>query len=530
MIEFNNQNKNNLEMILLSNEEKENKDDIIIKCKVKLFRQMFPKDKIIKNGDFGIISFSVLDVVEGEPKINKWGTITLTGTMCEIRDDEIYTIIGKEVENEKFGIQYKVIFMCIDVKLKTKEDQFKFLEKVLPEKQCIEIFKKFESPISILEQKDIQALCTIKGIGVTTAMTMIDKYESSKDYSEAYVKLDKYGLTKQTIDKLVDYFGSPNIVIAKVEENPYILIDEVDGIGWNKADEMALKSGIGEFSINRVKAYLKYFLHEQASEGNTWVDIDDILDAVDGTIGYDLPQEILSQALGELNKTKQIWTNEDKDIIALMKYYKLEQNIANEIIRLNSVDNTFKFDDWKNKIEQLEKQQGWIFTEEQKDGILAILENQVVIITGSAGTGKSTTVSGMLEVFEDNYSFAQTALSGRASCNLTEITGAEGYTIHRLLGFSPEGGFTYNKQNKLPKNIIILDELSMVGADIFYKLIQAIETGEKLIMLGDTGQLEAIGVGNIMLDMIESGYIKCVDLTKIHRQAEKSAIITESKK
>lgn len=503
-------------------------EDILIKCKVRLSKQMFPKDKLIGNGDFGIISVTVLDTLQGEPQVNKWGCITLTGNMCEINDDEIYVVIGKEVENERFGLQYKVVFMCIDIKLTNKEDQYKFLEKILPEKQYIEIFKTFENPIEILENKDIKALCSVKGVGVPTALKLIEKYESSKDYSEAYVKLDKYGLTNNMIEKLVDYFGSPNTVISKVEENPYLLIDEMDGIGWEKADDMALNSGLGEHSINRIKAYIKYYLYEEANIGNTWVDIDDLLDAVDGTIGVDLPQDVLSQALTEMNEKKIIWTNEDKDKVGLMKYYELEKHIAEELHRLNTATNHFRIDEWESRIKRLEKRQGWEFSSEQIEGIQAILENQVVLIIGGGGVGKSSTVAGMLEVFKNDYTFAQTALSGRASCNLSEITGEDGYTMCRLLGYNPKTGYRYNKNNQLPKDEIILDEISMVGADIFYKLIQSIKTGSKLVMLGDRHQLEAIGVGNIMFDMIESRYIKCVELTKIHRQAEKSAIITES--
>ena len=506
----------------------ENNEEKIIKCKVRLSKQFFPKDEPIGNGDFGILSVTVLEVLEGEPQTNKWGAITIIGTMNEINDDEIYIVIGKEAEDEKFGLQYKVIFMCTDIKLDNKEDQYKFLEKILPEKQCIDIFKKFENPIDILEAEDVKSLCTIKGIGVTTALKIIDKYKNNKDNSEAYIKLDKYGLSKNMIDKLVDYFKSPKTVVAKVEENPYLLIDEMDGIGWGKADDMALQSGLGEYSINRVKAYIKYYLYQEANEGNTWVDIDDLLDAIDGIIGCDLPQDVLNQALTEMNEDDTIWSNEDRDKIALMKYYKLEENISKELIRLNTSENTFKFDNWQNKIKDLEERQGWNFTEEQIGGIQAILENQVVLIGGLGGTGKSSTVAGMLEIFKENYSFAQTALSGRASCNLSDITGVDGYTIHRLLGFNPESGFTYKKNNPLPIDTIILDELSMVGADIFYKLIQAIKDGAKLIMLGDIGQLKSIGIGRIMLDLIEGNYIKYVELTKIHRQAAKSAIITES--
>lgn len=505
-------------------------EEKLIKCKVSLHKQYFPKDEQIKSGDSGIISVKVLDVLQGEPEINKWNCINIKGRMCEINGDEIYIITGKEVYHETYGLQYEIVFMCVDIKLTNKEDQFKFLEKILPEKQCIEIFKTFENPIDVLENRDIQSLCKVKGIQVPTAIKILDKYEEGKDYSEAYVRLDKFGLTKNTIIKLTDFYGSPNIVIDKIEKNPYILIDEVDGIGWSKADEMALGSGLGEYSINRVKAYVKYFLNEEANNGNTWVYTDDLLDAIDGTIGYELSQDTLTQALQELIEEKNIWSNEDRDIIALLKYYNLELNIANELKRINEAENNFNFDNWEQRVKEQEIRQGWDFTDEQLEGIKTILENQITLIVGDAGTGKSSIVAGMLEVFQGNYDFAQTALSGRASCNLSEITNEEGYTIHRLLGYNPEGGFLYNKDNKLPKDNIILDELSMVGEEIFYKLIQAIASGSKLTMLGDIGQLETIGIGNLIKDLIDSGYIKVVELTKIHRQAKKSAIITESQK
>jgi len=448
--------------------------------------------------------------------------------MCDINRDETYKVVAKEVENEKFGLQYQIVFIGTDAKLEKKDDQHTFLRKVLTEKQCGDIFKAFENPIKILDEKNVEALCKVKGIGVPTALKLIEKYDSCKDYSEIYIKLDKYGLTNKAIQKLIERYGNPSTVVAKVEANPYILIEEVDGIGWTKADEMALKSGIDEYSVKRVKAYVKYYLDNQANNGNTWVWTDDLLENIDGEIGYELTQDILIESLSSLKEAKVIWTNKNQDIVALYRHFNLEKNIAKDLIRISEAENKFEVGAWEEKIESLEKRQGWNFTNEQKQGVQTILENQVVIIQGLAGTGKSTTVLGMLEVFQNEYDFAQTALSGRASCNLTEITGSEGYTIHRLLGFNPRSGFVYNKDNKLDTNIVILDELSMVGADIFYKLIQSIKSGEKLVMLGDVGQLEAIGIGNIMTDMIESGYIKCVNLTKIHRQASKSAIITES--
>lgn len=156
----------------------------------------------------------------------------------------------------------------------------------------------------------------------------------------------------------------------------------------------------------------------------------------------------------------------------------------------------------------------------KKQAIHGTLKNNVSIITGAAGTGKSSAVKGVLQVLKGKY-FAQCALSGRAAARLTEVTGVTGSTIHRLLGYQPGLGFAYNRSNPLPYDIIILDEVSMVGAEIFAKLIEAIPTGSKLIMLGDDGQLESIGLCNLFRDMLDSGVITVGRLTKIHRQAAK---------
>lgn len=503
----------------------------IVKCSISIERILFPKTNIVEDGDFAILSAKVLNVEDGEPYLSKWGTISLKGKMCELSMIEEYNIVAKEIEDEKWGKQYEVIFIGSKIDLTNKEQQKIYLSKILTETQVDNLFKTFDNPMDILDKGDIDKLCTVKGIKGDKAEKILEKYQSTKDSYKAYVELDKYGLTKATIDKLVERYGSPDTTVNKIHENPYILIDEVEGIGWAKADNMALKGGLGEYSPFRVKAYIKYFLKEEANKGNTWSYVDDLCSAIDNVIGYDLPQEVLVESLQTLEKQSLLWVNQDRDIVALKRYYDLEKNIANDLLRLSKAENTFLFDNWHEKVHKLEKRQGWCFTEEQFNGVKDILENQVVIVTGSGGTGKTSTVSGMLEAFGGNYSFAQTALSGRASGNLTDVTGEEGFTIHRLLSVDPETGrFIHNKKHPLATDIIILDELSMIGAEIFYSLIQAIKTGAKLIMLGDLKQLEAIGVGNIMKDMIESGAIKIVELTKIHRQAQASGIITESLK
>ncbi len=498
-----------------------------IKCKVKLSKQLFPKEEI-KSGEYAILSVKVEDVIEGDPKVSSWGTITIVGNVCEIDRNEIYTVIGNEVENDKYGIQYEIIYIGTSIALNSKEDQKVFLSKILTENQVENLFLTLEDPIKVIDREDIEKLCSVKGIGVKAAINIVNKYNESKDYSLAYVELNDYGLTNNMINKLIESYGSPNILVKKIKENPYIIADEVDGIGWNKADEIALKSGYEPYSVNRIKAYIEFYLNAQAMEGNSYVEIEDLLDGLEINLGEDIPTDNMNLAFKELAATT-MWHNEDKTLVGLKKYYELENNIASELIRLLKAPNDFNCEGWEENVKEQERIQGWEYTFEQMEGIKTIINNNVILIGGSAGTGKTSAVSGVLSTLK-SYSFAQTALSGKASVNLTDVTGEEGYTIHRLLGYNPSKGFVHDANNKLDFDIIILDELSMVDGNLFYRLIQSIKDGAKLIMLGDTGQLESIGVANIMQDLIDSEVIPYVELTKIHRQAAKSAIITDSMK
>lgn len=245
--------------------------------------------------------------------------------------------------------------------------------------------------------------------------------------------------------------------------------------------------------------------------------------------GDDISDEALKGGLDYVND--QLWFSDDRRFVGLKRIYDLEMSVAENLIRIRDGENDFKYSNWKDIIKQKEIDQGWEYNEQQIEGIKAVLENQVVVITGKAGTGKSSIVDAMIAVLQ-GYSYAQTALSGRAAARMAEITHEEGYTIHRLLGFPKgdrdHGGFVFHEDNKLPRDIIILDEVSMVDGELFNRLVKAIKTGSKLIMLGDTGQLECIGCMNIAADLIASKEIVSIELSQIHRQAANSGIITES--
>ncbi|MFQ9545360.1 MAG: AAA family ATPase [Clostridium sp.] len=511
------------------NKSKDYKEEDIINVKIKLNRILFPHDGLYESGAWVLALVCITEVIKSSENLTMGQEIKIVGKLPIFEPNEEYSLIAAKEIDKKYGKQYNVLNCCKILDTSNPESSRLFLSKICTELQLKHLYNTYDNPIEFFETKNIEALSKVQGIGETTAKLLLTKYENNKDLADYYVKMSKYDLTPNILSKLLNHYNSPDTVIQIMETNPYKLID-IDGIGFKKADEIALNTGvISEQSPERIKAFIIYLLTTKAEEGDSYYYLDELVDELDFSLG-EIETDILLNILHELEDNKTIWVSENRKAIGLMEYYNLEQNIAKEIFRLLNAKNKFKFDNWEKKIESLEKEQGWEFTEEQILGIKTILENQVVIIVGDAGTGKTSSVVGMLEVIGDKYEFSQTALSGRASCNMSDVTGMEGFTIHRLLGFNPLEGFMYDKENKLPVDGVILDEGSMVGLDIFYKLVQAIETGSKLIILGDEGQLESIGAGNLLFDMIESGIVPTVRLTKIHRQAQKSAIITEGRK
>lgn len=497
----------------------------LMKCLVGIDKVFYPKGQI-SAGDWASFVCSIEEVYEGEPKTNKGDRLRVSGKVPEINYYDKYVLLGKFSYNETYGNQYEILCMNKLVNLTDPVEQRNFLEYVLSESQINTLYESLENPFEAIKNNDVTTLTKIKGIGEQTATKIIQRYRDNIDNSLAYVELDSFGLTKYMIDKLIDVYGSADTLVAKIKENPYILIEEVDGIGWKKADEMALNAGLQSGSPERINAYIVYYLKAIAEDGDTWVTPQELVQSTFDVLDID-NADAFREALYDLQERKIICWDSEKTKIGLSVYYQLEQNIANDLLRLLKAPCSFKYKDYTMQIKEIEQKQGWNFTEEQLQAAKKALDSQVCIITGYGGTGKSSVVSAVLKIL-NGCSFAQTALSGRAASRLSEITKEEGYTIHRLLEYNPAFGFGINRKTPLNYDIIILDEISMVGADLFYRLIQSIQDGSKLIMLGDDGQLESIGLCNIFKDMLESEVIPVARLTTIHRQAAKSAIITES--
>lgn len=529
------------------NMSREELGDQLIKVKATLGRVLFPKyPKILGEGDntYGIVSWEIVEVIEGEPQVNEYGNITVKGDYNSTIDfSKTYNILAREVVDSNWGLQYSLIYWNEDVDLRTINNQKTFLLNVFTPTQVDELFKVFDNPIEVIANHDEKELQKVKGIGPVNVKKIIKKYEEKKDLSAIYLKLDKIGLKSGMVNRLVRVYKEPMAIVQVINENPYRLAEEVDGIGFKTADDIAMKNGLSPKSVLRIKSYIKYYLNEQGNNGHSYVTAGELttnifnglngkdecyenyLDSEGNIIGNNL-QDTIQELIDE--KVIGIEENENRSRrrVYLMKYYNLEKKIAENLKRLLTAKNDFKYYDWREKVAELEDRQGFNFSDEQLKGIKLGLDNQVCLITGYAGSGKSSLVSGILAALED-YPFAQTCLSGKGAARLQEVTGVEGMTIHRLLNYR-NGNFEYNSSLQLPYDIIILDEVSMVGGEIFLTLIEAIRSGSKLIMLGDPGQLESIGSLNLITDMLNSSLIPNVRLKQVHRQAKKSGVLTSA--
>ena len=505
---------------------------------------------IHRNNDsyFTIASFDLVKEIDGEVEIHPiYKTFTVVGIMPYLMEDADYEISATEVENKKYGKQYQVnsINLYLPNGIESKEGQKEFLDIIFTKLQVKEMYEALDDPYMTLKDGDISSLVKVKNCGMKTAVAWIDKFKTYMPLSNAMKELSEYGLTEALLRRIVNHYKSSDIAVEIIQNKPYKLI-EVNGVGWHKCDEIAMKGGLKPDSPERIGTYILYYLQERANEGYSYIPADanteiengivsktqkpiNFIDTMIEFFGDDISDEALKGGLDYVNG--QLWFSDDRKFVGLKRIYDLEMSVAENLIRIRDGENDFKYSNWKDIIKQKEIDQGWEYNEQQIEGIKAVLENQVVVITGKAGTGKSSIVDAMIAVLQ-GYSYAQTALSGRAAARMAEITHEEGYTIHRLLGFPKgdrdHGGFVFHEDNKLPRDIIILDEVSMVDGELFNRLVKAIKTGSKLIMLGDTGQLECIGCMNIAADLIASKEIVSIELSQIHRQAANSGIITES--
>lgn len=476
--------------------------------------KLVPRRSLYQDEDYQVYACTTEETSKVELD-SVYNTFVISGEMPKLQIDHEYEA---ELEETKYKgrTSYKVVKINIPIPL-TIEEKHNFLRSILPPSQAEGLIASYpnEDIIQLFKEDKID-IDKVKGIGRKTYHIVKEKVLQSLEYYEAIGKLAKYDLTYNIVKKIVDKYGSTAMALKKIEENPYVLT-EIEGFGFIKVDEIALKLGVPKDDPIRIEAAGVYILNKVGEEGHCWEKIEDFYKKIIKFL--DIDEDIIKNAIQ--NSDKFIFI---KNTIGLKHIFNRELNIKNKLYKLMKYKNNFVVEDIENKIRAIEEEQGFKFTEEQKNGIYKVIENNVVIISGKAGSGKTSLLKGIFKVLS-HYKHMACALSGKAAQRIAESTGFEAQTIHRGLAYHPKYGFRYNEHRKLPVDIVNLDEGSMVDSYLFEKLINAIEYGKKLIILGDIEQLPPIGAGNVMRDLIESGKVPVVELTKVHRQALRSGIL-----
>lgn len=474
-----------------------------------------------RNGDFCIATMRVSEVRQGVLKRANDGNVIFKGDMRMIPQKE-YIIRGRYEDNKKFGPQYQ--FLSNKLKNPIEDMSAKEFRQFLTDLSPygVRINKAYEDARKIFEEHNLEALTKIDGIGNVRAKELLDKYDSQRDYSPVYVEFAKYGFSTKVAKRAIDYYSSIDTPIERLKKNPYDLM-EIPGLGFKKIDDKCLEHGIAENDPRRIKAFLVDYFEQLEMDSKSWIPV--------AQLKAYLRNEIfncdIAETFKKLNADKNfvIFEREDEKRIALRTIYEMEKKVAEELLRIKNGSSDVELQDVDKVIGDIEKEQGWSYSTEQRDAIDTMLKENVVILRGPGGVGKTTTLNAVIKVLRHNgVSVATCALAGKAAENLTQVTGLRGQTIHRLLGI---GSPFEMKDQGLEYDVIILDELSMVNIGLFSELVRTIPTGAKLIMVGDSAQLDSIGIG-VMRDAIASGTISVITLNKIHRQAQESAIITHS--
>ena len=472
--------------------------------------------------------------------------IICVGTFQGIDQGENVEVTGEYVEHPVYGEQLKIsTIKCLE-----PEDAYA-MERYLGSGAvkgvgaalAKRIVKKFGGDTFRIMEEEPERLAEVKGISERKAMEIASHMESRKELREAMIFLQKYGIGNQLAMKIYDTYGMNLYHI--MNENPYRMADEIDGIGFKRADEIATKIGVRVDSSFRIQAGVSYILSIAGSEGHTYLPKALLLERTKELL--EVSEEQIEMELSNMAMDKKIIIKMVQDMACCYqnKVYYEELACAKMLCDLTSAFTsetlTERDNNRKNvemQLDMLEQEQNIVLDQLQRDAVHGAAENGVFILSGGPGTGKTTTINAIIRYFErSGMDIMLAAPTGRAAKRMTEATGFEAKTIHRLLelngSFAEDGRrahFERNEDMPLETDVVIIDEMSMVDIHLFYALLKATSLGTRLVLVGDVNQLPSVGPGQILRDLIESKAFSCVILEKIFRQSTTSDIVVNAHK
>lgn len=483
--------------------------------------------------------------------------VTLVGNFCDTKVGAVLAVEGNWKMDAKFGKQFQAVnwkeelpSSIVGIEKYLGSGLIKGIGPIYAKK----IVAKFgEETLNVIEE-DIQRLSEVDGIGKKRIDLIAKSWEKQKDVKDIMVFLQGNGVSSAYAAKIYKAYGKESI--NKVKENPYRLADDIWGIGFKTADSIAKNMGYAENDIRRCKSGIIYSLNQLANDGHVYAVREQLIKDANERLGLtentDNPQATASntfasapvseeiplgmvaeptpqmrppveQALEELISAEELKVEDE--CIYLPPFYYSEVGVAKKLLELKNAkqDNLFA---GQVNMEAIEKESGITYDDVQQAAIHMAAESKVMVLTGGPGTGKTTTTQGIISAWKTaGLRILLAAPTGRAAKRMSEATGMEAKTIHRLLGFKPTEGYKFNEENPLDGDALIVDECSMIDIILMYSLLKAIPPTMRLVLVGDIDQLPSVGAGNVLRDIIESEAIPVTRLTRIFRQAQSSRIV-----
>lgn len=451
------------------------------------------------------------------------GLDTLVGTFQGIREGTVLDCEGVWKEDRKYGRQF-VAESWIEVLPETTDGIEKYIGsgivRGIGKGMARRIVKRFGAKTLRILDETPEKLLDIQGIGKDKLEKIMTAWEKQKGVRDVMVFLHGHGVSSAYAVRIYKQYGKKSI--KKVMENPYCLADDVFGIGFKMADTIASTLGYKNDDIRRCKAGVIYTLKELSNDGHCFADLETLITSSVNLLS--VARKFITEAIDTL-VTEEKLISDNGDIFLPMFYYS-EIGVANKLRdMLKDCDSDVLKDFDIERIETV----GFEYDDVQITAIETALRSKVMVLTGLPGTGKSTTTNGIiaaLELFKKKVLCA--APTGRAAKRLSEVTGKEAKTIHRMLGFTPSGGFEHDEDNPLEGDVLVVDEASMIDILLMNSLLKAVPQTMRLILVGDIDQLPSVGAGNVLRDIIDSRVVPVVRLTRIFRQAQSSRIITNA--
>lgn len=469
---------------------------------------------------------------------NDDGELTCVGSFHYIAEGELMELSGEYTNHSIYGTQLQVKTH----EIKEPEDLIS-IERYLGSGAIRglgvalagRIVRRFKDDTFRIIEEEPERLSEIKGISERKAREIAEQVEEKKDMRKAMIYLQKYGISTTLAAKIYQHYGQS--VYRVLEENPYQIADHVPGVGFKTADEIASKIGIHTDSDFRIRSGIFYALLQSVNDGHVYLPRAVLLRRAGELLEVGI--EGIEKYLMDLSIEKKVVLKQVEDDIRVYAshYYYLELNTAKMLRDLNiyaDIADTVL----ENRLKQIERDAELSLDEMQRTAVMEAVKHGILVLTGGPGTGKTTTINAMIHYFEsEGLNIYLAAPTGRAAKRMTEATGYEAQTIHRLLEVSgnpdddsAQNGFGRNEENPLDADAIIIDEMSMVDLPLMHALLRAVTVGTRLILVGDGNQLPSVGPGSILKDIITSHCFSVVTLTKIFRQASESDIVVNAHK